>query len=240
MNEAVPRENRELPVMQPAGPYMSPAGELPGSPETEPAPDESGNAPEDVIILEAGKEQAQKFTRAISHPVASDVLQLLKESGPMRLSDIAEKLGRELNATKYPVGLLMDAGLLEISNTRYSIKGRKVNMYRMKNQIFIVAPSMTDRKQIMKSVVRYGAFLGLYICVALVFLLVLPVTAISGPVSFAGALFPGVVVTEPVVLSGLLGNYLLSLLLAAVVTVAVLIIYSVLAGRNRPDDPSGN
>ena len=85
---------------------------------------------QEVVFLEPGQEKAQKFIRVISNQNACDVLQLLRKAGPLRLSDIAEQLGGSLNATKYHIENLMDAGLVEISNTRYSVKGRKVKITR--------------------------------------------------------------------------------------------------------------
>lgn len=185
-----------------------------------PAPVEPVSATEELVILESGQEQAQKFIRAISNPTASDLLQMLKEGGPLRLSDIAERLGMSLNATKYHVDNLMDAGVLEISNTRYSVKGRKVKMYRMKNQIFIVAPSMTGKQQILSAVLKYGSFLALYIVVALVIVIaVLPIPTTDITLPLAGALQPEAGVAASVTpLPGFLVSCIIALIIAAVIT----------------------
>jgi len=131
---------------------------------------------QEVVFLEPGQEKAQKFIRVISNQNACDVLQLLRKAGPLRLSDIAERLGGSLNATKYHVENLMEAGLVEISNTRYSVKGRKVKIYQMKNQIFIVAPSMTEKKQVISVVLKYGGVLGVYLVIAVTLILLVPFT----------------------------------------------------------------
>lgn len=195
--------------------------------EDEPSADE-------VVILEPGQEQAQKFIKAISNQSASAVLQLLRESGPLRLSDIAPRLGMSLNATKYHIENLMDVGLVEISNTRYSIKGRKVKMYRMKNQIFIVAPSMTEKKQIISAVLRYGSFLGLYLLVAVAFLVIIPLQAFEGLVGpLPGSLQTGGSAIETVALSGIVGDFIIALLLAGVVTIGGLVINNVIINWKR-------
>jgi DNA-binding transcriptional ArsR family regulator len=198
-----------------------------------PGAEESGISTQDVIILEPGQEQAQKFIKAISNQTAGEALQLLKEAGPLRLSDIAEKLGLSLNATKYHIENLMEAGLLEISNTRYSVKGRKIKMYRMKNQIFIVAPALTEKKQIISAVLKYGSFLGVYIVVAVAFLAFIPLTAITGSIPLAGSLQPGVPVSSAAVMPEFIASTIAGLIMAAFVTILALIAYQVLARRKQ-------
>jgi predicted transcriptional regulator len=175
---------------------------------------------QEVVFLEPGQEKAQKFIRVISNQNACDVLSLLREAGPLRLSDIADRLGGSLNATKYHIENLMDAGLVEISNTRYSVKGRKVKIYQMKNQIFIVAPSMTEKKQIISAVLKYGGVLGVYLFIAVLLIAFVP--------------FVGPAVSVPLVgsLGGPAGgNILLDtgviavLLIAAAVTILLLVLY---------------
>jgi len=220
---------------------------LSGMPQSA-SPGESGSVPqsgepfsstEEVVILESGQEQSQKFIKAISNQNASEVMQLLRESGPLRLSDIAERQGMSLNATKYHIGNLMDAGLLEISNTRYSVKGRKIKLYRMKNQIFIVAPSMNEKQDIISAVMRYASFLGLYIFIAVVFLVFVPLPALPGSIPLAGALQPGMPASESLALSGFFGSAILALLLAAVVTLVGLFVYIRIVSGKRSQTPAG-
>jgi len=205
----------------------------PGSSGSVQQPAEQMGFTEEVIILESGQEQSQKFIKAISSQNASEVLQLLRESGPLRLSDIAERVGMSLNATKYHIENLMDAGLLEISNTRYSVKGRKIKMYRMKNQIFIVAPSMNQKQEIISAVMRYASFLGLYIFIAVIFLVFVPLPALPGSLPLAGALQPGMPASESVALSEFFGSTILALLLAAVVTLTGLVAYTRIVSGKR-------
>lgn len=221
-------------------------GQSPGSMSPNPAgfggtptPVEPVSVTEELIILEPGQEQAQKFIRAMSNQNAGDVLQLLKESGPLRLSDIAERLGMSLNATKYHIENMMDAGLLEISNTRYSVKGRKIKMYRMKNQIFIVAPSMTDKKQILSAVVKYGSFLGLYIVVALSFLALVPFATLGSSVPLTGALQPGVPVTGAPALPDFLAGCMVALIMAAFITLLVMVVYKMVERWRHQHRPTG-
>ena len=136
------------------------------------------------------------------------------------MSDIAEQLGGSLNATKYHIENLMDAGLVEISNTRYSVKGRKVKIYQMKNQIFIVAPSMTEKKQVISAVLKYGGVLGVYMVIATMLILLVPFTGTGFTVPLTGSL--GGPVTGSVLLDT---SIIASLIIAAAVTILLLIVY---------------
>ena len=136
-----------------------------------PAADGILNPAEEVIFLEPGEEKAQNIVKAMSHQNAGDVVQLLSMEGPLNMSDIANRLDISLNAAKYHIEILMKAGILEISKTRYSVKGKKIKVYRLKNQVFIVAPKMTSIAEVRTALMRYSAVLVIFIgvfCIAMV------------------------------------------------------------------------
>ena len=201
--------------VQPVTPDMTAFGTLPGQ-----GSGEVLKEIREVVFLEPGQEKAQKFIRVISNQNACDVLQLLREAGPLRLSDIAEKMGGSLNATKYHIENLMDAGIVEISNTRYSVKGRKVKIYQMKNQIFIVAPSMTEKKQIISAVLKYGGVLGVYLFIAVILIAFVPFVGPAVSVPLVGSL--GSSANNNVLLDT---GVIAMLLIAAAITILLLILY---------------
>lgn len=45
-----------------------------------------------------------------------------------------------MTTVKYHVENLLDAGLISVAETRYSVKGREVKLYSLTNQLLIVAP----------------------------------------------------------------------------------------------------
>jgi len=148
-----------------------------------PSTDESLNMTEEVIFLEPGQEKAQNIVKAMSHQNAGEVVQLLSTEGPLRLSDIAERLNISLNAAKYHIENLMTAGILEISNTKYSVKGKKVKIYRLKNQVFIVAPRMNSIAQVRTALMKYSAalliFVGVFCVVSVQGIVTLPTVRID-------------------------------------------------------------
>jgi DNA-binding transcriptional ArsR family regulator len=103
---------------------------------------------EDVVVLEPGDEQAQKIAKAMSSQTASDILSLLA-AGTKSLTDITEQLKIPLTTVKYHTENLLDAGLIKISETRYSIKGREVKMYALTDRLLIVAPRRTNVRDLL-------------------------------------------------------------------------------------------
>ena len=86
---------------------------------------------------------------------ASDILSLLA-LGTKSLTDITEQLKIPLTTAKYHAGNLLDAGLIKVSETRYSIKGREVKMYALTDRLLIVAPKRTNVRDLL---LKYTLFL---------------------------------------------------------------------------------
>jgi DNA-binding transcriptional ArsR family regulator len=114
---------------------------------------------EPVIILEPGDERAQKIAKAISSKTAGDILQVLEE-GPAPLSTISEVLDVPISGLTYHITNLLDAGVIEVAEERYSVKGRPVKFYALKKQILVVAPKQVDLKTML---LRYASVFGIFI-----------------------------------------------------------------------------
>lgn len=103
---------------------------------------------EDVVILEPGDERAQKISKAMGSQTASDILQLLAES-KKSLTEITERLSIPLTTAKYHIENLLDAGLISVAETRYSVKGREIKIYTLTNQLLIVAPRSSNVRSLL-------------------------------------------------------------------------------------------
>ncbi|PKL64749.1 MAG: transcriptional regulator [Methanomicrobiales archaeon HGW-Methanomicrobiales-3] len=112
---------------------------------------------ETILVLEPGDERAQKIARAMSSQTANDILQQLA-GGPTSLADIAERLGQPMNTVKYHVGNLLDAGLIAVADTKYSVKGREVKMYSLTNQLLIVAPRQSPVRSL---ILKYASLFAI-------------------------------------------------------------------------------
>jgi len=114
---------------------------------------------EPVIILEPGDARAQKIAKAISSRTAGEILQVLEE-GPAPLSTISEVLAVPISGLTYHIANLLDAGIIEVAEERYSVKGRPVKFYALKKQILVVAPKKVDLKTML---LRYSSIFGIFI-----------------------------------------------------------------------------
>src|SRR5512137_1235058 len=112
---------------------------------------------DNVVFLEPGDERAQKIAKAMGSQTASDILQILGD-GPRSLTDITERLNIPMNTAKYHIENLLDAGLIAVAQTRYSIKGREVKIYTLTNQLLVVAPRQSNVRTLL---LKYASLFGI-------------------------------------------------------------------------------
>jgi DNA-binding transcriptional ArsR family regulator len=125
---------------------------------------------DDVIVLQPGDERAQKIGKAIASQTANDILHMLSQ-GQKTASDLTELLEIPMGTLKYHIDNLLEAGLVEIAETRYSVKGREVKVYRLKDQLVIVAPKMTNIRSIL---LKYASLFAIVIVASMAMLAILP------------------------------------------------------------------
>jgi DNA-binding transcriptional ArsR family regulator len=139
---------------------------------------------ETVLVLEPGDERAQKIAKAMASRTAGDILTLLGE-GEKSLTEITENLSIPITTTKYHVENLIDAGLVSVASTKYSVKGREIKMYSLTNQLLIVAPRQADLRSLL---LRYASLFTIVIVGTLAMALFspfLPVPAANAPAPMA-------------------------------------------------------
>jgi DNA-binding transcriptional ArsR family regulator len=129
---------------------------------------------DNVVFLEPGDERAQKIAKAMGSQTASDILQILGD-GPRSLTDITERLNIPMNTAKYHIENLLDAGLIAVAQTKYSIKGREVKIYTLTNQLLVVAPRQSNVRSLL---LKYASLFGI---VAVCSLLISVLVPIFGP-----------------------------------------------------------
>ncbi|MFA4860883.1 ArsR/SmtB family transcription factor [Methanoregula sp.] len=112
---------------------------------------------DDIVLLEPGDQRAQKIAKAMSSQTGGDILHLLGE-GPKSLTDIADHLKLPMNTAKYHLENLLDAGLIAVAETKYSVKGREVKIYTLTNQLLIVAPRHSNVRSLL---LKYATLFGI-------------------------------------------------------------------------------
>jgi DNA-binding transcriptional ArsR family regulator len=136
---------------------------------------------DNVVFLEPGDERAQKIAKAMGSQTASDILQILGE-GPRSLTDITERLNIPMNTAKYHIENLLDAGLIAVAQTKYSVKGREVKIYMLTNQLLVVAPRQSNARSLL---LKYASLFGI---VAFGSLLIAAISPLFGPGNLMGGM----------------------------------------------------
>jgi len=143
---------------------------------------------EEVIVLEPGDERAQKIGKAMASPMANEILNHLS-GGPKTASDLTGLLNIPMGTLKYHIENLLEAGIVEITETRYSVKGREVKVYALRDQLLIVAPRMTNIRSIL---LKYASLFVVVIVASMALLAILPLfePGLTGVPGAAPSAFP--------------------------------------------------
>lgn len=147
-------------------------------------------APEgEVVILVPGDERSQKIAKAISSQAAGDILHAL-ERGPITAGDLARTLGMPMGTVKYHIENLLEAGLIEVRDTKYSVKGRQVKVYGLRNQLLIMAPRVPNIRSLL---LKYAALFAVVVLSSLAAYAVLAASRLTttgagrGDTAYSGA-----------------------------------------------------
>jgi DNA-binding transcriptional ArsR family regulator len=103
----------------------------------------------EVVVLQPGDERAQKIARAMASQTANAIIQAFS-SGPLTSSEVARQMKIPITTATYHIENLLEAGLLEVVDTRWSEKGREVKVYGLTEQVLIIAPPVSDLRSVLK------------------------------------------------------------------------------------------
>jgi DNA-binding transcriptional ArsR family regulator len=125
---------------------------------------------EDVVVLQPGDERAKKVAKAMASQTANDMIQAFGKR-PMTSTEVARSLQIPITTASYHIENLLDAGLLQVADTRWSKKGREVKIYGLTNQVLIIAPPVSDLRAVLQ---KYTALFGIFFILSLALFSVLP------------------------------------------------------------------
>jgi predicted transcriptional regulator len=125
---------------------------------------------EDVVILQPGDERAQKVAKAISSQTANDVIQVLRKKA-MTSTEIAGLMSIPITTATYHIENLLEAGILQVVQTKWSKKGREVKVYGLTNQVLIIAPLKSDVRSLL---LKYMALFSIVVAASIVMTVLLP------------------------------------------------------------------
>jgi len=114
------------------------------------------------ILISLEDSKARKVADILGNRTSKRVLDFLAETKEASVSDIANALDMPLNTIGYNVQKLVDVGLAEKSkNYFWSVKGKKIDMYRASNKSIIISPKSRIASGL-KSVLPVALISGLF------------------------------------------------------------------------------
>lgn len=200
---------------------------------------EQGVPAGEVVVLQPGDERAQKIGKAIASQSANDILHALQER-PKTAGDLASALSMPMGTVKYHLENLLDAGLLEVRETRYSVKGRQIKVYGIKDQLLIVAPRVQNIRSIL---LKYATLFGIIVLASIAGYAMLPI--MTAPAGMGGedvARFQEEkaigIMSEPspaagVLPQGIAPDPVLAFFIGGCLVIVILFIYEVAVWRRR-------
>jgi len=124
----------------------------------------------DVVVIQPGDERAQKVARAMASQTANAIIQAFG-GGPLTSSEVARQMRIPITTASYHIENLLDAGLLEVMETRWSEKGREVKVYGLANQVLIIASPASDLRSVLQ---KYATLFGILVFASASLLTFLP------------------------------------------------------------------
>jgi len=98
------------------------------------------------IMIGLGDERSKKIAEVIGNKTCKKIIDYLSEVKEASEKDIADKLSIPINTAEYNLNKLIESGLIEkTKNFFWSVKGRKIDMYRLSNKRIIISPKSSFR-----------------------------------------------------------------------------------------------
>lgn len=107
---------------------------------------------EKQVVIDLNDPRSTKIAEALANPTAKKILNLLSDS-ELSATDIANKLKIPLNTATYNLDNLTSSGLIEPTNKfLWSVKGKKINSYRLSNKKIVISPKSFSMKGIIPAI----------------------------------------------------------------------------------------
>jgi DNA-binding transcriptional ArsR family regulator len=108
---------------------------------------------EKSVLVSLGDSRLKEISEVIGNKTCNKILDFLAENNAT-VSDISRELGIPLNTADYNIKKLTSAGLIEKSSHFWSIKGKKMPVYKLSNKKIVISPKRT--KSILSLLLAFG------------------------------------------------------------------------------------
>lgn len=116
--------------------------------------------PSKYLLLDLDDEKAKHLADVLANETCKKILNILAEK-EASASTLSENLNLALNTITYNLEKLLNSGLIEKSRHFWSVKGRKIETYKLANKNIVISPKQTianKLKSIMPLVLISGIF----------------------------------------------------------------------------------
>lgn len=97
----------------------------------------------DLRVLWLDDDESEQLISSLSSETARSLLTSLHES-PATASQLSEEVDTSLQNIRHHLTNLQEAGLVQVSETRYSVKGREMNVYAPTDDSLVVCVGRED------------------------------------------------------------------------------------------------
>lgn len=119
------------------------------------------------IMVSLEEEKAKKLAEVISNDTARKILDYLSEKNEAIISEISRDLNIGFSTIDYNMRNLIDSGLVESKEFRWSPKGRQMDIYKLANKHIIISPKKySEFRETLKKILPVaimGLGVGIYI-----------------------------------------------------------------------------
>src|SRR3989338_6656651 len=93
------------------------------------------------ILMDMNDERTKKVAEVMGNATCKKIVEFLAETKEASEKDISDALGIPINTAEYNLKKLIESGLVEkTKNFFWSVKGRKIDMYRLSNKKILISP----------------------------------------------------------------------------------------------------
>jgi len=116
---------------------------------------------EKFIMISMDDEKATKVAEVLSNKTCKKILNLLADQKEVSQTDISQKIKLPISTVEYNIKKLVEAGLIErTTNFFWSVKGKKIPMYKVSNKSIIISPRNSNIASKLKSILPVALISG--------------------------------------------------------------------------------
>jgi len=115
---------------------------------------------EKYLLFNLDDEKAKSLGDVISNDTSRKIANLLAEK-ELSESEIAKQLNMQLNTVEYNLKKLLEAGIIEKSKHYWSVKGKKIDTYKVANKLIVISPKRSNVYSKLKGVAPIVLIIGI-------------------------------------------------------------------------------